>query len=79
MEQGMRARLIVPVLASSPVSDQAVRVVSINNEYNVSIAVVHRAKKGPEGGGAIEHSQAPDYLVVRVDPHKVLPAGYGVK
>ena len=141
--------------ASSPVSDQAVRVVSINNEYNVSIGVVHRAKKGPEGGGAIEHSQitevyhvisgngtlvtggtidnpkesAPDsavvkvlngpstgggviengvsrvlgpgdvviippntphwfseitsdqivYLVVRVDPHKVLPAGYGSK
>jgi mannose-6-phosphate isomerase-like protein (cupin superfamily) len=141
--------------ASAPVSDQAVRVVSVNNEYNVSIGVVHRAKKGPEGGGGIEHSQitevyhvisgtgtfvtggtikdakesAPDsavvkvlngpstgggvvengtsrvigpgdvviippntphwfreitsdqivYLVVRVDPHKVLPAGYGAK
>ena len=140
---------------SSAVSDQAIRVVSINNEYNVSIGVVHRAKKGPDGGGGIEHSEitevyhvisgsgtlvtggtiadgkdsAPDsavvkvlngpstsggvvgggasrllgpgdvviippntphwfreitsdqivYLVVRVDPHKVLPAGYGSK
>jgi mannose-6-phosphate isomerase-like protein (cupin superfamily) len=142
--------------ASSPTSDQAIRVVSINNEYNVSIGVVHRAKRAAtQTGGAIEHSQitevyhvisgngtlvtggaiasptesAPDsqvvkvlngpstggptveggasrqlgpgdvviippntphwfkeitsdqivYLVVRVDPHKILPAGYGAK
>jgi mannose-6-phosphate isomerase-like protein (cupin superfamily) len=143
--------------ASAPVSDQQIRVVSINGEYNVG--VVHRAKTagkgGPGGGGGVEHSQitevyhvisgnatlvtggtienpresAPDspvvttlngpstqgsavsgglsrqvgpgdvviippntphyfseitsdqivYLVVRVDPHKVLPAGYGAK
>jgi mannose-6-phosphate isomerase-like protein (cupin superfamily) len=145
--------------ASAPVSDQAIRVVSINGEYNVGVGVVHRAKTtgtgGPGGGGGVEHSQitevyhvisgnatlvtggtienpresAPDgtvvkilngpstqgsavsngfsrqvgpgdvviippntphyfseitsdqivYLVVRVDPHKVLPAGYGAK
>jgi len=142
--------------ASSPTSDQAIRVVSINNEYNVGIGVVHRAKRAAtQTGGAIEHSQITEvyhvisgngtlvtggtintptespadsqvvkvlngpsmggpaveggtsrqmgpgdvviippntphwfkeitsdqivYLVVRVDPHKVLPAGYGAK
>ncbi len=145
--------------ASTPVSDQAIRVVSINGEYNVGVGVVHRAKTvgtaAPGRGGGVEHSQitevyhvisgnatlvtggtienpresAPDspvvttlngpstqgsavsggvsrqlgpgdvviippntphyfseitsdqivYLVVRVDPHKVLPAGYGAK
>ena len=146
-------------LAKTPkaaVSDQAIRVVSINAEYNVGVGVVHRANtNGPSKGGAIEHSQIteiyhvmegnatlvtggtiqsprespPDsqvvkvlngpstggtvveggvsrkigpgdvvvippntphwfseitspqivYLVVRVDPHRVLPAGYGAK
>jgi mannose-6-phosphate isomerase-like protein (cupin superfamily) len=141
--------------ASAPVSDQAIRVVSINDEYNVGVGVVHRAKTGPNAGGAIEHSQITEiyhvmqgngtlvtggtienpresspesmvvkvlngpstgggsvqggtsrkigpgdvvvippntphwfseitsdqivYLVVRVDPHRVLPAGYGAK
>ncbi|HLK51079.1 MAG TPA: hypothetical protein VKT49_23215 [Bryobacteraceae bacterium] len=140
--------------ASAAVSDQAIRVVSINNEYNVGVGVVHRAKT-KDVGNAVEHSQitevyhfiegngtfvtggtienakesAPDspvvkvlngpstqggvvqngvsrkvgpgdvviippntphwfseitspqivYLVVRMDPHKVLPAGYGAK
>jgi quercetin dioxygenase-like cupin family protein len=146
-------------LAKTPnaaVSDQAIRVVNVNDEYNVGVGVVHRAKTdGPARSGAIEHSQIteiyhvmegnatlvtggtiqsprespPDsqvvkvlngpstggtvveggvsrkigpgdvviippntphwfseitspqivYLVVRVDPHKVLPAGYGAK
>ena len=44
--------------AASPTSDQALRVVSINNEYNVSIGVVHRAKRDrSQTGGAIEHSE----------------------
>src|SRR5882762_89752 len=44
--------------ASAPVSDQAIRVVSINDEYNVGIGVVHRAKTaGRSPGGGIEHSQ----------------------
>ena len=146
-------------LAKTPtagVSDQAIRVVSINDEYNVGVGVVHRSKtNGPSRGGAIEHSQITEvyhvmegnatlvtggtienprespadsqvvkvlngpstggggvqggasrkvgpgdvivippntphwfseitsdqivYLVIRVDPHKVLPAGYGAK
>ena len=144
--------------AAAAVSDQAIRVVSINDEYNVGIGVVHRAKTAagqPGNANAVEHSQitevyhfirgngtfvtggaidnakdvAPEsnvvkilngpstsggavqngvsrkvgpgdaiiippntphwfseiatgeivYLVVRVDPKKVLPAGYGAK
>ena len=142
--------------AAAAVSDQAIRVVSINDEYNVGIGVVHRAKTtGRSAGNGIEHSQITEiyhiiegsatlvtggtienpresppessvvkvlngpstgggavkdgvsrkvgpgdvviippntphwfseissdqivYLVVRVDPHKVLPAGYGAK
>ena len=144
--------------ASAAVSDQAIRVVSINDEYNVGVGVVHRSKTAagmPGNANAVEHSQitevyhfirgngtfvtggtientrevAPEsnvvkvlngpstsggavqngvsrkvgpgdvviippntphwfseitsgeivYLVVRVDPHKVLPAGYGAK
>ena len=30
--------------ASAPVSDQQLKVVSINSEYNVGVGVVHRAK-----------------------------------
>jgi len=144
--------------AQAAVSDQAIRVVSINDEYNVGVGVVHRAKTslGAKGnanavehslitevyhfiegngtfvtGGTIENARevAADsplvkvlngpstsggavqsgvsrkvgpgdvviippntphwfseistdqivYLVVRVDPHKVLPAGFGAK
>jgi oxalate decarboxylase/phosphoglucose isomerase-like protein (cupin superfamily) len=142
--------------ASAPVSDQQLRVVGINGEYNVGVGVVHRAKTaGRDIGGGIEHSQITEiyhvisgsgtlmtggmienaketpanspvvttlngpssgggkiiggvsrrlgpgdvviippntphwwtevtsdqvvYLVVRVDPHKVLPAGYVAK
>ena len=144
--------------AQAAVSDQAIRVVSINDEYNVGVGVVHRSKTqiGAKGnanaiehslitevyhfiegtgtfvtGGAIENGRdvaadsnvvkvlngpstsggevrtgvsrkvgpgdvviippntphwfseiATDqivYLVVRVDPHKVLPAGFGAK
>jgi Cupin len=44
--------------ASAPVSDQAIRVVSINGEYNVGIGVVHRAKTAGRGAGnGVEHSQ----------------------
>ena len=142
--------------ASAAVSDQAIRVVSINGEYNVGVGVVHRAKTtGQSTGGGVEHSRITEvyhiiegnatlvtggtienaresaadssvvkilngpstqgggvvngvsrkvgpgdvviippntphwfseitsdqivYLVVRMDPHKVLPAGYGAK
>src|SRR5438477_11593749 len=44
--------------ASAPVSDQQIRVVSVNGEYNVGVGVVHRAKTAGRGpGGGIEHSQ----------------------
>src|SRR5437879_1446428 len=44
--------------ASVPVSDQAIRVVSINGEYNVAVGVVHRAKTaGQSHPNGIEHSQ----------------------
>ncbi len=136
--------------------DQAIRVVSVNGEYNVSIGVVHRAKtSGKDAPSGIEHGQITEvyhviegngtlvtggtlenprevpaespvvkvlngpstggtaiqggvsrklapgdvviippntphwfseiatdqivYLVVRVDPHKILPAGYTAK
>ena len=43
---------------SAAVLDQALRVVSINGEYNVGIGVVHRNKtNGPVSSGAVEHSQ----------------------
>lgn len=44
--------------ATAPVSDQQLRVVSINGEYNVGVGVVHRARTaGRDIGGGIEHSQ----------------------
>ncbi len=44
--------------ATAAVSDQAIRVVSINDEYNVGIGVVHRSKTSPGApGNGIEHSQ----------------------
>ena len=147
---------LVQKTASERISDQAIRVVSVNGEYNVGVGVVHRAKtSGAQAGGGIEHSQITEiyhviegnatlvtggsmdnlaefpadhpvvtvlngpstrggpiqngvsrkigpgdvviippntphwfseitsdqivYLVVRVDPHKVLPAGYVAK
>jgi len=147
---------LVQKTASDRISDQAIRVVSINGEYNVGVGVVHRSKtSGTQAGGGIEHSQITEiyhvmegnatlitggtmgdtsefsadhpvvtvlngpstrggpvqngvsrkigpgdvviippntihwfseitsnqivYLVVRVDPHKVLPAGYVAK
>ncbi|HYL34746.1 MAG TPA: hypothetical protein VEV17_02405 [Bryobacteraceae bacterium] len=143
--------------AAATVSDQQLRVVDIDGEYNVGVGVLHRAKTDPTkgGGGALTHTRItevyhiisgngtlvtggtlvnarelpPDnqivkvlagpgatgsgiqsgvsrkvgpgdviilppatphtfsevtsdeivYLVVRMDPHKVLPAGYGAK
>ena len=147
---------MVKKTASSAVSDQAIRVINVNGEYNVGIGIVHRSKtaanqrpngiehseiteiyhviagnavlvtggtvanarevpaasqvvkvlNGPsKAGGAIVHgisrkigpgdvviipphtphwfseisSDQIVYLVIRVDPHKVLPAGYGAK
>src|SRR5260370_39315632 len=64
--------------ASAPVSDQAIRVVSINDEYNVGIGVVHRAKTaGRSAGGAIEHSQITEVYHV-IEGNATLVTGGGV-
>ena len=42
---------------SLPVSDQQLRMVSINGEYNVGAALVTRAKTTSGGGPALAHSQ----------------------
>jgi hypothetical protein len=44
--------------ASAKVSDQAIRVVNIEGQYNVGIGVVHRARTDATStGGGVEHSQ----------------------
>jgi len=49
---------LVQKTAADRISDQAIRVVSINGEYNLGVGVVHRAKiSGAQAGGGIEHSQ----------------------
>lgn len=49
---------LVQKTGSAVVSDQAIRVVSINGEYNVGVGVVHRAKtSGKDAPSGIEHSQ----------------------
>jgi mannose-6-phosphate isomerase-like protein (cupin superfamily) len=49
---------LVQKTASAVISDQAIRVVSINGEYNVGVGVVHRAKtSGKDAPSGIEHSQ----------------------
>ena len=49
---------LVRKMATEPVGDQAIRVVSINGEYNVGMGVVSRLKTtGKEVPSAIEHSQ----------------------
>jgi oxalate decarboxylase/phosphoglucose isomerase-like protein (cupin superfamily) len=49
---------MVQKTATDRISDQAIRVVSINGEYNVGVGVVHRSKtSGAQAGGGIEHSQ----------------------
>jgi hypothetical protein len=56
---------------SQPVSDQPLRMVTINGEYNVGAAVVTRAT--PHTFTEITTDRIV-YMVVRVDPHKVLQA-----
>src|SRR2546429_9263630 len=49
---------LVQKTAADRVSDQAIRVVNVNGEYNVSVGVVHRAKtSGKDAPSGIEHSQ----------------------
>ncbi|HEX3487093.1 MAG TPA: AraC family ligand binding domain-containing protein [Micropepsaceae bacterium] len=48
---------IVKKNAGAPVSDQQIRVLNINGEYNVGVGVVHRAKTEKQSVGGSEHSQ----------------------
>jgi len=66
---------LVKKTAADRVSDQAIRVVSINGEYNVSIGVVHRAKTSPTNvPGGIEHSQITEIYHV-IEGHGTLVTG----
>jgi len=153
---GSEIERIVEKTKSAAVSDTQIKVVSINEEYNVGVGVVHRARThGKQAANGIEHSQITEvyhvisgnatlvtggnidnvqempatsqvvkvlngpssgggaivggvsrkvgpgdvvvippntphwfseinsdevvYLVIRIDPHKVLPAGYAAK
>jgi mannose-6-phosphate isomerase-like protein (cupin superfamily) len=48
---------IIQKTPNLPVSDQQIRVVSINGDYNVGVGVVHRAKTEKQSVGGSEHSQ----------------------
>ena len=66
---------LVQKTAADRVSDQAIRVVSINGEYNVGIGVVHRGKtSGAQAGGGIEHSQITEIYHV-IEGHATLVTG----
>jgi mannose-6-phosphate isomerase-like protein (cupin superfamily) len=43
--------------ASAPVSDQQLRVVDVDGEYNVAVGVLHRAKTNGKPSGALTHEK----------------------
>jgi mannose-6-phosphate isomerase-like protein (cupin superfamily) len=43
--------------AAAPVSDQQIRVVNINGDYNVGVGVAHRAKTAGRDSFGVEHSE----------------------
>jgi len=66
---------MVQKTAADRVSDQAIRVVSVNGEYNVSAGVVHRAKtSGKDAPSGIEHSQITEVYHV-IEGHGTLVTG----
>ena len=55
---GAEVQALVQKTTADRVSDQAIRVVNVNGEYNVGIGVVHRAKtSGKDAPSGIEHAQ----------------------
>ena len=48
---------IIKKTPNPPDSDQQIRVLNINGEYNVGVGVVHRAKTERQSVGGSEHSQ----------------------
>jgi mannose-6-phosphate isomerase-like protein (cupin superfamily) len=66
---------LVQKSAADRVSDQAIRVVSVNSEYNVSVGVVHRAKtSGKDAPSGIEHAQITEVYHV-IEGHGTLVTG----
>jgi mannose-6-phosphate isomerase-like protein (cupin superfamily) len=66
---------LVQKSAADRVSDQAIRVVSVNGEYNVSIGIVHRAKtSGKDAPSGIEHAQITEVYHV-IEGHGTLVTG----
>jgi mannose-6-phosphate isomerase-like protein (cupin superfamily) len=66
---------LVQKTAADRVSDQAIRVVNVNGEYNLSIGVVHRAKTaGQNAPSGIEHSQITEVYHV-IEGHGTLVTG----
>ena len=52
---GTEIQRIVAKNPDAPVSDQQIRVVGINGDYNVGVGVVHRAKTEKQSVGGSEH------------------------
>ena len=66
---------MVKKTAADRVSDQAIRVVNINGEYNVGVGVVHRAKTSEKNvPSGIEHSQITEIYHV-IEGHGTLVTG----
>src|SRR5205807_3016640 len=67
---GAEIQSLVQKTAADRVSDQAIRVVSINGEYNVGLGAVHRAKtSGAQAGGTTPSPTlySPLMLTTRID------------
>jgi mannose-6-phosphate isomerase-like protein (cupin superfamily) len=63
-------------IPTAAVSDQALRVVSVNGEYNVAVGVVRRARTtGPASGGAIEHSEITEVYCVTAGTGTLVTGG----
>jgi mannose-6-phosphate isomerase-like protein (cupin superfamily) len=72
---GTEIQALVQKSAADRVSDQAIRVVSVNSEYNVSVGVVHRAKtSGKDAPSGIEHAQITEVYHV-IEGHGTLVTG----
>jgi mannose-6-phosphate isomerase-like protein (cupin superfamily) len=63
--------------ASSNVNDTQVRVVGINNEYNVAIGVLHRANTAAHGaGGGLEHEYVTEVYQIVSGSGTFVTGGY---
>jgi len=66
-------------MGSRPVGEQQLRIVSVNDEYNIGIGVVHHVK--PQGDGkpfVVEHSEITEILYF-ISGHGTLISGGSIK